>query len=124
VSAFAELHAWFEAGGPLMPAILALALALHALCLQRIVAAARGGDPRVGLGLIHALVAALPLLGLLGSVGGIIRTFDLAAGGARPGAAALGVGEALIATELALAAAVPGLLAHGWLSSRKRRAAP
>jgi biopolymer transport protein ExbB/TolQ len=114
------VRAWFEAGGPLMPAILALALALHALCGYRIAMALRGADARVALGLIQALVAALPLLGLLASVGGIMHTFDLAAAGARSQVAARGVGEALIATELALGAAVPGLLVHGWLSRRAR----
>ena len=113
-------RAWFAAGGPLMPAILTLAIALHALCVYRVAAAARGGDARVALGLIQALVAALPLLGLLASVGGIMRTFDLAAAGARSQVAARGVGEALIATELALAAAVPALLVHGWLARRAR----
>ena len=116
----AVMAAWFTAGGPLMPAILALAIALHALCIYRVGAALSGGDARVALGLIQALVATLPLLGLLASVGGIMRTFDLAAAGARSQVAARGVGEALIATELALAAAVPALLIHGWLARRAR----
>lgn len=122
MSPFAVALDWFHAGGPLMPVIALVAVTLHALCLHRIIAVARGGDADAGRGLIQALVAALPLLGLLASVGGIVTTFEASAAGARAAAATRGVGEALIATELALAAAVPGLLAHGWLASRARRA--
>ncbi len=134
-----QTAAWFAAGGPLMPAILAVSLSLYALIVHRMLTFRRSprrtpqggeddrgaetyGDPSAGLSLIHALVSILPLLGLLGSVGGIMRTFDLAAFGVRGHAAAKGVGEALITTEFGLAAAVPGIVLHWWLVRRARLA--
>lgn len=63
--------------------------------------------------LLAAMVAAAPLLGLLGTVTGMIRTFShLAAGGTAQvaGGLAEGISEALIATAAGLAVAIPGVL--------------
>ncbi len=63
--------------------------------------------------LLAAMVAAAPLLGLLGTVTGMIRTFShLAAGGTAQvaGGLAAGISEALIATAAGLAVAIPGVL--------------
>ncbi len=61
---------------------------------------------------ILLLAGASPLLGLLGTVGGMITTFDVIAvfgtGNAR--AMAAGISEALITTQAGLVVAVPGLL--------------
>jgi len=62
-------------------------------------------------GTIALLAAIAPLLGLLGTVTGMIKTFDVIAtygtGNAR--ALAAGISEALITTETGLVLAVPGL---------------
>lgn len=61
---------------------------------------------------ILVLASAAPLLGLLGTVGGMILTFDVISvfgtGNAR--AMAAGISEALITTQAGLVVAVPGLL--------------
>lgn len=61
-----------------------------------------------------------PMLGLLGTVTGIIATFDMitVVGGGKPRLLAGGISEALITTATGLAIAIPGLLAHSILSSR------
>ncbi len=65
-----------------------------------------------------------PLLGLLGTVTGMIHTFQLitvfGTGDARTLSA--GISEALITTEYGLMIAVPALLVHAYLSRRVRRA--
>ena len=65
-----------------------------------------------------ALVAAAPLLGLLGTVIGMIDTFHAAAMqsvAADPSALANGIGKALVTTQAGLAAAIPGSLAMAHL---------
>ncbi len=64
---------------------------------------------------MNVLVAAAPLLGLLGTVLGMIHTFDAIATGGRDltGAMASGISEALITTEVGLLIAIPGFfVAH------------
>jgi biopolymer transport protein ExbB len=72
------------------------------------------------LGAIAMTAAVSPLLGLLGTVSGMIATFKamtlFGAGDAR--AVSGGIAEALITTELGLVVAIPALLAHA-LMSRK-----
>jgi biopolymer transport protein ExbB len=69
------------------------------------------------------LVAMAPLLGLLGTVSGLIETFGSlgtsAASAASEGIAG-GIVEALYATQMGLAIAVPGLLMAGFLQQRQR----
>lgn len=68
--------------------------------------------------------SAAPLLGLLGTVTGMIRTFRLitvfGTGDAR--LLSSGISEALITTEVGLMIAIPTLLFHAYLSRRVRRA--
>jgi biopolymer transport protein ExbB len=61
-----------------------------------------------------------PLLGLLGTVAGIIRTFSVITvfGNANPVLMAGGISEALIATAFGLIVAVPVVIAHSLLRSR------
>ncbi|MBL8730362.1 MAG: MotA/TolQ/ExbB proton channel family protein [Planctomycetes bacterium] len=63
-----------------------------------------------------------PLLGLLGTVTGIMRTFTLMTVSASGDAKALssGISEALITTEFGLVVAIPSLLLHAFLSRRAR----
>lgn len=71
-------------------------------------------------GTISLLAAIAPLLGLLGTVGGMIKTFAVIAeygtGNAR--ALASGISEALITTQTGLVVAVPGLFLAGFLARR------
>jgi len=69
---------------------------------------------------IRMLSSVAPMLGLLGTVTGIIATFDMITivGGGKPRLLAGGISEALITTATGLSIAIPGLLAHSFLSSR------
>lgn len=62
--------------------------------------------------------AASPLLGLLGTVVGLIKTFALITlyGAGTPNALSGGISEALITTELGLIVAIPALILHGLFS--------
>jgi biopolymer transport protein ExbB len=74
------------------------------------------------LSVIGVLAAIAPLLGLLGTVTGMIATFDVLAvfgtGNAR--AMAGGISEALITTQTGLLVAIPGLYMKGFLDRRVR----
>jgi biopolymer transport protein ExbB len=73
-----------------------------------------------GLGLLDVVVTASPLLGLLGTVNGIIQSFNIfSAAQGLPSAAALGQGiaEALITTAAGLIIAIPSLFIIHWLNS-------
>lgn len=62
---------------------------------------------------ITALVAAAPLTGLLGTVGGMIETFDSLADQSlfsQSGGIAGGISQALITTQMGLVIAIPGLI--------------
>lgn len=65
-----------------------------------------------------------PLLGLLGTVTGMIHTFRVITVFGTGDAQVLsgGISEALITTEVGLMIAVPALLLHAWLSRRVRKA--
>ena len=70
-----------------------------------------------------ALTASVsPLLGLLGTVSGMIATFQAMSlfGAGDASAVSGGVGEALINTELGLVVAIPALLAHALLSRKAK----
>jgi biopolymer transport protein ExbB len=81
--------------------------------------------PRVErfLSTIGILAAIAPLLGLLGTVTGMIITFEMIAsfGAGDPRMMAGGISQALITTAAGLIVAIPVLLAHGFLSSMADR---
>jgi len=72
------------------------------------------------LNVIAVTAATAPLLGLLGTVTGIIKTFKLMEvfGAGDPKPLISGISEALITTELGLVLAIPALIAHALLSRR------
>lgn len=68
--------------------------------------------------LMDTIVTAAPLLGLLGTIVGIMQTFgSLSAGGiSDPAAVSRGIGDALEATALGIATALYGLVTHNALN--------
>jgi hypothetical protein len=113
-------EAWFSSGGPLMVVLLALGLALYGLLFERLLRLGRRGqtvdDPKAHLLVIRAMIGAAPLLGLLGTVNGIVQAFDgmLVSGGVEQMSA--GIGRALRTTQYGLTIAAPALLLERVLS--------
>jgi len=134
-----DLVVLVQRGGPVMAAILLLSVVLYSRCLKLLLALRRalrqlGGaaaarpaelprlrrlrdevhesfrQQRVALG---AMIAAAPLLGLLGTVSGMVGTFESLSGGAADKAMtglAHGISEVLVATESGLVVAIPALV--------------
>jgi biopolymer transport protein ExbB len=70
--------------------------------------------------MLGSIAAVSPLLGLLGTVTGMIRTFKAitVAGIGDPSAMAGGIAEALITTAAGLIIAVPAVMAYRYLRGR------
>ena len=68
--------------------------------------------------MLAACAGIAPLLGLLGTVTGMISTFDVITeyGTGNPRLLSGGISVALITTQLGLIVAVPLVLAHAWAS--------
>jgi biopolymer transport protein ExbB len=126
-------------GGPVMFAILALSVVLYSRCVKLLLAIRRSSllydlrgsaqerqlpelrrareeahesfrQQRVALG---AMIAAAPLLGLLGTVSGMVTTFESISGRSAEKTMeglAQGISEVLVATESGLVVAIPALL--------------
>jgi biopolymer transport protein ExbB len=75
------------------------------------------GKVNRGLWILDTIVTAAPLLGLLGTILGIMDTFNaLSAGGiSDPGAVSRGIGAALFATAIGIGTALYGLIGHNIL---------
>ena len=126
-------------GGPVMFAIIALSVVLYSRCFKRLLTLRRHrrqlrqmrpatAGQRAGARLLQeeiresfrqqrialaAMIAAAPLLGLLGTVSGMVRTFEslsLKAGEKSMEGLARGISEVLVATESGLLVALPALL--------------
>ncbi len=70
--------------------------------------------------ILDVVVAVSPLLGLLGTVVGIIKSFNIMAalqGVNQPSALSVGIAEALITTAAGLVIAIPAMLVYSYLSS-------
>lgn len=72
------------------------------------------------LGAIAVTATVSPLLGLLGTVSGMISTFNMMTlfGAGDPSIVSGGISEALITTELGLVVAIPALIMHALLTRR------
>jgi biopolymer transport protein ExbB len=78
---------------------------------------------RKKLAFIAVLAGVAPLLGLLGTVLGMIQTFEVIAifGTSNAKAMAGGISVALVTTQSGLVVAIPGLFVSGFLTRRSRR---
>ena len=117
---FSQIFQKFNEGGPVMWPILVLSVVGLAIVFDRLYAfiaffrsRERHPDPQAtlnrlqrGFGLLSTIITAEPMLGILGTVTGIIQTFGAlkVSGAASPLAATAGIGEALITTAAGLIA--------------------
>lgn len=79
-------------------------------------------DIRKYIGMLAVFGAVAPLLGLLGTVTGMIHTFEVITifGTGNPAILSAGISEALITTKVGLAIAIPTLLVHAYLSAKAK----
>lgn len=103
------------------PAYLADAEAMSAKLDELVATAAQ--KLRRGLPTLAIFAAVSPLLGLLGTVTGMIETFQVITlfGAGDPRLMSGGISQALITTQLGLAVAIPLLLIHSWLQGRANK---
>ena len=74
--------------------------------------------------LISTIVLVAPLLGLLGTVSGMIETFDSLGDMSlfsQSGGIAGGISQALITTQMGLAVSIPGLIVNGILDKKQKQ---
>jgi biopolymer transport protein ExbB len=115
-----------HADNPIVWAILGLALFCYILMLELLLAR----DDRDWQGrfanwrkVIPVLLSALPLLGLLGTIAGLLATFrTMSTGGGidQPTVLSGGIAEALVTTQLGLVTLIPGLMLFAWLKRAYR----
>ena len=111
----------FIAGGPVMWPILALSVIGLAILIWKALEFRAGRRDGRGLVVVSTIITAEPMLGILGTVMGIIRTFGAlngAEGAVNPMAATAGIGEALITTAAGLVASLLLLFPYNVLDSR------
>ena len=117
----AKLIEMFRQGGPVMWPILALSVIGLAILIWKAMEFRAGRRDGRGLGIVSTIITAEPMLGILGTVTGIIQTFNQlngVDGVANPMAATAGIGEALITTAGGLIAALILLFPYNVLADR------
>jgi biopolymer transport protein ExbB len=139
-----------ERGGPVMIAILGLSVVLYSRCFKLLMSIRRSSmeldrqgsahekrlpelrrtreeiqesfrQQRIALG---SMIAAAPLLGLLGTVSGMVTTFESLSGHSAEKTMeglARGISEVLVATESGLVVAIPALMVLHLANGRLRR---
>ena len=136
---FSHLVQSFNEGGPVMWPILVLSIVGVAIVFDRIFAfiaffrsRARHPDPQAtlnrlqrGFGLLSTIITAEPMLGILGTVTGIIQTFGAfkMSDAASPLAATAGIGEPLITTAAGLSATLILVFPYNFLLGLLAKAA-
>ena len=117
----AKLIEMFRQGGPVMWPILALSIIGLAILIWKAMEFRAGRKDGRGLGIVSTIITAEPMLGILGTVTGIIQTFSQlngADGVANPMAATAGIGEALITTAGGLIASLILLFPYNILANQ------
>ena len=111
----------FLSGGPVMWPILGLSVAGLAILVWKAFEFKAGRRDARGLVVVSTIITAEPMLGILGTVTGIIQTFSQLQGTdgvANPMAATAGIGEALITTAGGLIASLILLFPYNCLSEK------
>ena len=111
----------FLAGGPVMWPILALSVIGLAILVWKAREFRCGRKDARGLVVVSTIITAEPMLGILGTVTGIMQTFgalNAAGGSANPLSATAGIGEALITTAAGLVASLILLFPYNVLDSK------
>ena len=136
---FSQIFQSFREGGPVMWPILILSIVGVAIIFDRLFAfrvffrsRERHPDPQAtlnrlqrGFGLLSTIITAEPMLGILGTVTGIIQTFSSfkLSDAASPLAATAGIGEALITTAAGLVATLILVFPYNFLLGLLAKAA-
>ena len=111
----------FLKGGPVMWPILVLSLVGLSVLVWKALEFRAGNKSPKGLVFVSTIITAEPMLGILGTVTGIMQTFGAlngADGVANPMAATAGIGEALITTAAGLVASLVLLFPYNLLDAR------
>ena len=111
----------FLKGGPVMWPILALSVLGLAILVWKSLEFRAGRRDSRGLTVVSTIITAEPMLGILGTVTGIIRTFSAIGAGTgaeNPLAATSGIGEALITTAAGLIASLILLFPYNMLAGK------
>ncbi len=118
---FMATYSYLVKGGPLMIFIVLCSVWMWALIICHLFNRKKYSDDRE-LSTICTLSEVAPLLGLLGTITGMIAAFRVISGNVSVGGKDLAdaISEALITTQTGLAVAVPGILV-GHLSSSQFR---
>ena len=101
--------------------ILALSVLGLAILVWKVLEFRAGRRGRRGLVVVSTIITAEPMLGILGTVTGIMHTFGAlngADGAGGPMAATRGIGEALVTTAAGLVAALVLLFPYNWLDDQ------
>ena len=117
----------FLKGGPVMWPNLVLSIVGLAVLIWKAFEFRAGRRTARGLAIVSTIITAEPLLGILGTVTGIMQTFGAlnAAGDvANPLAATAGIGEALITTAAGLVASLVLLFPYNMLDAGVEEDAP
>lgn len=111
----------FLDGGPVMWPILGLSVVGLAILFWKALELRAGRRSARGLVVVSTIITAEPMLGILGTVTGIIKTFgalNASAGAADPLAATAGIGEALITTAAGLVASLALIFPYNVISAK------
>ena len=111
----------FLKGGPVMWPILVLSLVGLSVLVWKALEFRAGNKSPKGLVFVSTIITAEPMLGILGTVTGIMQTFGAlngADGVVNPMSATAGIGEALITTAAGLVASLVLLFPYNLLDAR------
>ncbi len=123
---------YIVSGGPMMIPLFVVSVIMWALIIERILFYRRVEKGEISpnpslleenLPLIRVLSASAPLLGLLGTVTGMIRVFSVISifGTGDPKQLAAGISEALITTQTGLTVAIPGIYMSRFLERKAEK---
>ena len=116
-----KLVEMFKSGGPVMWPILVLSVVGLAILFWKALEFRAGRRDARGLAVVSTIITAEPMLGILGTVTGIMQTFgalNASGGAANPMSATAGIGEALITTAAGLVASLILLFPYNVLDSQ------